>query len=101
MKNDPRWLQVGELGLVAGGRVVAVGPAESAAMLRLLRVVTADRIVVLTGGRRRRTVLVLDSGHLVVTAMSLDEAAEWLRNGGPPAGESGPAEGGGDGWNNW
>lgn len=67
------WLSLAETGLVALGRVVAVGPADSGGMARLLRTLPDDRIIVLTGGRKRRSVLVLDSGHVVVTALTVEE----------------------------
>jgi regulator of extracellular matrix RemA (YlzA/DUF370 family) len=67
------WLKIDDAGLVALGRVVAVGPSDSGGMERLLRATPDDRLIILTGGRKRRSVLVLDSGHLVVTALTVDQ----------------------------
>ncbi len=73
------WIQIGNVGVVMADRVVAVGPVESAPIKRLLASLPLEKIVVLTGGRRRRSVLVLDSGHAVVTAMSVAEIETALR----------------------
>jgi regulator of extracellular matrix RemA (YlzA/DUF370 family) len=73
------WVQIDHVGMILADRVVAVGLVESAPIKRLLAALPLEKIVVLTGGRRRRSVLVLDSGHVVVTAMSVMEveAALW------------------------
>ena len=76
------WLELADTGLVRPERIVAVGPADAAGMARLLRVTPQDRIVVLTGGRKRRSVLVLDSGHVVVTALTVEEIRDWAARAG-------------------
>lgn len=68
-------------GLVISDRIVAVGRAESAAMKRLLGAVPLSQVVSLTGGRRRQSVLVLDSGHLVISALTVEEIAATLEAG--------------------
>lgn len=68
-----RWVVVVGEGLIALDRIVAVGRVDAAPIKRLLRVVPADRLVVLTGGKKRETAVILDSGHVVVTAMPLAE----------------------------
>ncbi len=73
------WIAIGNIGVVQIERVVAVAPVESAPMKRLLAALPLEKIVVLTGGRRRRSVLVLDSGHVVVTALSVAEVEAALR----------------------
>jgi regulator of extracellular matrix RemA (YlzA/DUF370 family) len=84
------WLKLDDAGLIALERVVAVGPAESAGMERLLRATPDDRLIILTGGRKRRSVLVLDSGHVVVTALTLEQIGSYeprmkrIAAGGPP-----------------
>ncbi len=73
-----RLLPIGKDGLIAIDRVVAVGWVKSAPMRRLLRATPPECVVVLTGGRRRQTALVLDSGHVVITPMTITELAHWL-----------------------
>jgi regulator of extracellular matrix RemA (YlzA/DUF370 family) len=68
-----RWVVVVGEGLIALDRIVAVGRVDAAPIKRLLRVVPADRLIVLTGGKKRETAVILDSGHVVVTAMPLVE----------------------------
>lgn len=72
-----RWIMLAD-GVVALNRIVAVGRAESAPIKRLLSVVPPTRVVVLTGGRRKKTVVFLDSGHAVITAVSLSEIKRHL-----------------------
>lgn len=73
-----KWMTFAEVGLVEMNRIVAVGRADSAPMQRLIQQTAADRIVMLTGGRRRQSVLVLDSGHLVITAVCINELLQRL-----------------------
>lgn len=72
-----KWLVVAD-GVIALDRIVAVGRVESAPTKRLLAVVPPTRVVVLTGGRRKETVVFLDSGHAVITAVSLDKLKQQL-----------------------
>jgi regulator of extracellular matrix RemA (YlzA/DUF370 family) len=50
-----------------------MGPAEAAPMRRLIQATQPSHVVVLTGGRKRQTVLVLDSGHLVISPLTVAE----------------------------
>lgn len=68
------WLEVGKEGAVAIGRVVALGPWRSAPLKRLVREAEAQgRVLDLTGGQARQSVIVLDSGHVVVSAREVGE----------------------------
>lgn len=68
-----KWVVVVGEGLIALDRIVAIGRVDAAPVKRLLRVVPAAQLVVLTGGKKRETAVILDSGHVVVTAMPLAE----------------------------
>ncbi|MCP4426843.1 MAG: DUF370 domain-containing protein [Chloroflexi bacterium] len=72
-------IEVGE-GLIAVERIVAVGRATAAPMRRLIREAPATKVIVLTGGRKRETVVALDSGHVVITAVSLAELKRQLKD---------------------
>ena len=62
---------VGYGAAVAGHRIVAVASARSAPVERLVRQATEEgRLIDLSYGRRVRSVIVLDSGHVVKTALS-------------------------------
>lgn len=65
------WIDLEGQGLVNGQRIVAAGNAHSAGMRRLLGAAPDEKVVDLTGGRRRQCLLVLDSGHVVITASTL------------------------------
>lgn len=71
------WLMIAD-GVIALERIVAVGRVDAAPIKRLLQVVPPPRVVVLTGGKRKETVIFLDSGHAVITAVSLDEIKRQL-----------------------
>ncbi len=70
---DTGWLAVGEIGFIQQARIVSIAPANTAPLRRLLKATPPDRVVVLTGGQRRQTAVLLDSGHLILTALSLVE----------------------------
>ena len=65
-------------GLVITQRIVAIGIADSAGARRLLAALPERLVVNLTGGRKRQSLIVLDSGHLVLSALSLDELVQRL-----------------------
>jgi regulator of extracellular matrix RemA (YlzA/DUF370 family) len=67
------YLRIEQQGIVPTERIVTVGRVESAAMKRLLSITPPTHILILTGGKRRRSVIVLDSGHLVVTTLTVAE----------------------------
>ncbi|MBK8989890.1 MAG: DUF370 domain-containing protein [Chloroflexi bacterium] len=68
-----KWVVVVGEGLIALERIVAVGRVEAMPMRRLLRALPPARLVSLTGGKKRETAVVLDSGHVVITAVPLAE----------------------------
>ena len=72
------WIEIDTLGIVITDRIVAVGPSETAAMRRLLAALPLSKIVSLTGGQRRQSVIILDSDHVVVTAVPLPQLVKLL-----------------------
>lgn len=76
------WVDLGDNGLIVTQRIVAVGKADAAAMRRLVAETPATHVVDLTGGAKRRSVVVLDSDHIVLTAMTVLDVrlalAYWL-----------------------
>jgi regulator of extracellular matrix RemA (YlzA/DUF370 family) len=72
------WIDLDGQGLLNGQRIVAVGNAHSAGMRRLLGAVPDEKVVDLTGGRRRQCLVVLDSGHVVITASTLQRLQSGL-----------------------
>ena len=68
-----QWLEIEDQGLVLVDRIVAVGASDSAPVRRLIATLPLTKVVSLTGGRRRRTVIVLDSDHVVLTALSVTQ----------------------------
>lgn len=71
---------LGKDGFIKAERVLSIGRAKSAPMRRLLATLPPDKVIYLTGGRRRRSVVLLDTGHAVVTALDVEEVrAQLLR----------------------
>ena len=64
------WVIVGQGGILAVDRVVAVARANSAPIRRLVEAVGRERMVDLTFGHPRRAVVVLDSGHVVAVSLT-------------------------------
>lgn len=78
LRDPTEWIEIGQQGIVNARRIVAVGGAQPAGMKRLLGAVSQERIVDLTGGRRRQSLLVLDTTHLVLTALPVEEVGRLL-----------------------
>jgi hypothetical protein len=80
--SAPRLLNVGYGNLVAAARVVAI-VAPAAAPMRRLRREAADRgkLVDATEGRRTRSILILDSDHVVLSAILPDTLATRILDG--------------------
>ena len=72
------WLTLGRQGLVAADRIIAVGTIESAPIRRLLEQIPSGQIIILTGGHRRQTALILDSGHIILTPWSVRQVENAL-----------------------
>lgn len=76
-------------GFIKTERIVTIGRVDSAPMRRLLASLPREKVVYLTGGRRRRSVVLLDTGHAVVSAVApevLHARLAALEPGNPKAG---------------
>lgn len=80
----PRLLNVGYGNLVAAARIVAI-VAPGASPMRRLRREASERgkLVDATEGRRTRSILVLDSDHVVLSAIHPETLATRLGGDGP------------------
>lgn len=67
-----RWFAIEGQGLVAADRIVAAGLAQAAAMKRLVGSWPPEMVLDLTGRQKRETVLVLDSGHLLILPVTIE-----------------------------
>jgi regulator of extracellular matrix RemA (YlzA/DUF370 family) len=66
-----RMLNIGYGNVVAGGRVVAIVSPQSAPMKRLRVWAEGEGMLIdATQGRRTRSILVLDSGHVALSAVN-------------------------------
>ncbi len=69
MKMQTEFVHVGYGGTIAVNRVLAIASPDSAPLKRMVRQANKDgRIINLTYGRKAKTVIVLDSGHVVLAA---------------------------------
>lgn len=73
------WIHIEDQGLVITARILVVGQAESAAMRRLLTAIDPALVVNLTGGHKRKSVIILDSGHAVITALPVSRIERALQ----------------------
>jgi extracellular matrix regulatory protein A len=69
-----RFLKIGFGNLVSASRIIAVVSPESSPVKRLIQD-SRDRssLIDATSGRKTRAVLVMDSDHLVLSALPVDE----------------------------
>ena len=70
------FIKVENNGLIAVEHIVAVGLVDAAPVKRLVR--GTEQALVLTGGKKRQTAVLLDSGQLIVTALTLEQMTELL-----------------------
>lgn len=76
-------LNIGYGNVVAAARVVAVVAPDSAPMKRLKDDARErGKLVDATQGRRTRSILVTDSDHVILSALSAETLAERLASGG-------------------
>ena len=77
-----RLLNIGYGNVVAAGRVVAVVSPDSAPMKRLKDDARErGKLVDATQGRRTRSILVTDTDHVILSALSAETIAERLETG--------------------
>lgn len=76
------WLEIRDQGMVKVDRIVAVASTDAAPVRRLLAALPQTKIISLTGGRRRRSVIMLDSDHVVLTALSVRQVRQYLGDNG-------------------
>lgn len=89
---DVRLVNVGFGNLVAANRFVAVVSPESAPIKRLIADAReAGRLVDATCGRRTRAVLVIDSGHVILSAVQPETVRQRLGGRGALIVEAAPA----------
>jgi hypothetical protein len=73
-------LHIGFGGVVAANRILAVISPDSAPIKRMVREANdAGRIIDMTYGRRTKSVIVLDTGHLALAALQPDTIVGRLR----------------------
>lgn len=78
-------IHVGFGNVLAADRIVAIAVAGAAPTKRLIQESkAAGQIIDLTGGRRTKAVLVLDSGHIALAAIAPETIARRV-SGGPAA----------------
>ena len=78
-----RLLNVGYGNVVAAARVVAVVSPDSAPMKRLKDDARErGKLVDATQGRRTRSILVTDTDHVILSALSVETLSERLSSGG-------------------
>jgi len=90
MTMQSEFVHVGYGGAVAVNRVLAIASPESAPLKRMIRQAGKEgRIINLTYGRKAKSVIVLDSGHIALAAFQpgiiLRRINDYRARGGNPA----------------
>jgi regulator of extracellular matrix RemA (YlzA/DUF370 family) len=88
-----RLVNIGYGNVIAAPRIVAVVSPDSAPMKRLKEDARdAGKLIDATQGRRTRSILVTDTDHVILSALSSETIAERVEAiHGPGAGAAGPA----------
>lgn len=74
----PKILILGRGGSINADRVIAVAHIKSAPILRMIQATDDNRVLNLTYGFPRRSVIVLDNGFIVLSSRTPDELARAL-----------------------
>lgn len=77
----PRMIILGRGGVIDAQRVVAIGSARSAPVKRLLKSIAAEKVLDLTYGYPRESVILLDNGYLAIVSRTVGELARALDDG--------------------
>jgi regulator of extracellular matrix RemA (YlzA/DUF370 family) len=72
------WIAVGQGGVIDTRRIVAVANARSAPVKRWLENTAPARIINLTYGYPRRSVILLDNDYLLIVSISPSELIQML-----------------------
>ena len=79
MTDNSALVSVGFGSIVSGSRIIAVVTPDSAPVKRLIQDARERRLLIdASCGRKTRAVLVMDSGHVVLSALQSETIARWL-----------------------
>ena len=79
MKDNAALISVGFGNIVSGERIIAVVTPDSAPVKRLVQDARDRRLLIdASCGRKTRAVLVMDSGHVVLSALQSETLAKRL-----------------------
>jgi len=79
-------LRLGKDGVIAAERILVITGAESAPIKRLVRwAEERGKVIDVTCGRKRKAVIVLDTGHLVLVSQTPEALSQALASALPPA----------------
>ncbi len=74
-------LHIGFRNYVPTGRIIAVMSPDSSPVRRMIQQAKGERLIVdMTRGRKTKTVLVMDSGHVVLAAVATETIAGRMAN---------------------
>lgn len=83
--GEPRVISVGHTNFVVAERIVALLGANSLPVKRMREKATIEgRLVDATAGRKMRSVIVMDSGHVVLSALATQTLQERVAGERPP-----------------
>lgn len=78
-------VHVGFGNIVAMNRVIAIVSPNSAPVKRLVQEARSEGVIIdMTNGRRTKAVIVSDSGHIILVAISAETVAGRILGGKPP-----------------
>lgn len=75
----PPMIAIGETALIDAGRIIAVVPRRSAPVIRMLKTFPRERILNLTYGYPRHSVIVFDDGTIAFISLTVETLRDVLR----------------------
>lgn len=72
------WITLGRGGILDTRRVLAVASARSAPIKRLLARTPPERVVNLTYGYPRESIILLEGGWLILVSLTIDQISDLL-----------------------
>ena len=78
--TDAKFIKIGFGNLVSINRIVAVVGPESSPVKRLIQDARdRDMLIDATSGRKTRSVLIMDSEHIILASITVEELDETMR----------------------
>lgn len=67
------WITLGDYGVLRRSRIIAVGSNQSTPLRRMVTALPLSKVIILTGGKKRQSIILLDTGHAIISHLTVAE----------------------------